>query len=457
MGTRLGTVRGCLGWGSLGGAMSATAINPGGAAASGMSVATSVSGLMGMSVVDRAGGVLGRVHEFAVDASKDGAHVAGLVLRKKSEGKVKEWLLPVELVEMPGVGETALRAKGKPAQAKSLNHFLLLERDLLDQQIIDMDGRKVVRVNDVNLVWEETAEEGVAGLAVRLAIREVEVGTRGAMRRLLKGLPEGPVEGISTRFKAQVIPWEFVDLIERDPARRVRLKITEERLSKLHPSDIAEILRDLAPSEREAVFAALPEETAAETLEEVDPKLQKELLAGLDSERAAGILEEMDPGAAADVLGKLTEEESEAILEEMEPEERQDVEELLEFSADSAAGRMTTDFVRVRTAATVAEAIAALRAFEGDPDTITEIYLVGGEEELAGVVTLPRLLLAAPEATLAGLSEGHNVSCGLDASDKEVAELFDKYNLRSLPVVKKRGQIAGVIHAEQVIGQLLEG
>ncbi len=175
-----------------------------------------------------------------------------------------------------------------------------------------------------------------------------------------------------------------MDLIDRDPARRVRLKIGQERLAKLHPSDIADILEDLAPAEREALFSSLPEETAAETLEEIEPKLQKALLQGLDSERAADILEEMDPGAAADVLGELSEEESEAILEEMEPEERQDVEELLEFSADTAAGLMTTDYVSALKDGTAADAVRALREFEGDPDTITEIYLLGDHEKLAG-------------------------------------------------------------------------
>ena len=185
--------------------------------------------------------------------------------------------------------------------------------------------------------------------------------------------------------------------------------------------------------------------------------MQKALLQGLDSERAADILEEMDPGAAADVLGELSDAESEAILGEMEPEERQEVEELLEFSADSAAGRMTTDYVGVPKDATVADAVQALRDFEGDPDTITEIYLLGEDEKLAGVVMLPRLLLSTPETKLATLSEGHNVRCSLDASAKHVAELFDKYNLRSLPVVDHHGRIAGAIHAEQVIAQLREG
>ena len=417
-------------------------------------VATSASALLGRSVLGPDGKICGRVKELAVDVSNDQTHVAALVLRTGMGRSEKKTLVPVVEMVLPASNDGELRAKTKPVAYKEHNDYLLLDYDLLDQQIIDVDGRKVVRVNDVNLAWEPG--EG-PGETAGLRITEVEVGNRGAMRRLFKGLPVAMVDGFTERLAPRVIPWSCVDLIERDPARRVRLKIGQERLSKLHPSDIADILEDLAPGEREAVFSSLPEETAAETLEEVDPRMQKALLQGLDSERAADILEEMDPGAAADVLAELSDEESEAILEEMEPEERQDVEELLEFSADSAAGRMTTDYVSAPKDATVADAIQALRDFEGDPDTITEIYLLGEEEKLAGVVMLPRLVLSTPETVLATLSEGHNVRCALDASDREVAELFDKYNLRSLPVVDNHGRVAGAIHAEQVIAQLREG
>jgi CBS domain-containing protein/sporulation protein YlmC with PRC-barrel domain len=415
---------------------------------------TSVSALVGRTVLDSSGKVCGRVHEFAVDVAKDGAHVVGLLLRQGGKGK-PELMLPIEQVLFPTTTGGDLQAKSAPHAAKHLSTYLLLERDLLDQQIIDVDGHKVVRVNDVNLAWEPGPPD--SDTAAGLRIVDVEVGNRGAMRRLLKGLPVSAVDGVADKFKARIIPWECVDLIERDPARRVRLKIGQDRLANLHPSDIADILEELAPAEREAVFASLDEETAAETLEEVDPKLQKSLLQGLDSERAADILEEMDPGAAADVLNELSDEESEAILEEMEPEERQEVEELLEFSADSAAGRMTTDYVSAPKDATVADAVEALREFEGDLDIITEIYLLGEDDKLEGVVMLPRLLLSTLDTRLATLTDGHNRSCGLNASDKEVAELFDKYNLRSLPVVDAHGRIAGAIHAEQVIAQLREG
>ena len=412
--------------------------------------ATSASALLGTPVLDAQGRMCGRVLELAVDVSQDATRVSALIVKGRS-GRAS---VSVHGLDLPRRTGGPLRTPSTPGPVDDLDNALMLERDLLDQQIIDVDGRKVVRVNDVNLAWELAADGSHAS---GLRIEEVEVGLRGAARRLLHGLPVGAVLGMSERLSGNTIPWSCVDLIERDPGRRVRLKIGQERLSKLHPSDIAEILEELAPAEREAVFISLPEETAAETLEEIEPRLQKELLEGMGSERAADILEEMDPGAAADVLAELSDEHSEAILKEMDPDDRHDVEELLEFSENSAAGRMTTDYFCLRENATVADAIHELRGFEGDPDNVTEVYLLDAQDHLAGVVPMSRLLLAAgSQPVLALAPEGRHVTCGLDAHENEVAELFDKYNLKSLPVLDQFGRVAGVIHAEQVIAALRE-
>ena len=268
-------------------------------------------------------------------------------------------------------GTLELRSAEALVPLQDQGNYLYLQQDLVDRQIIDIHGRKVVRVNDVDLEW---MGQGAAHL---LRVAEVEVGLRGAFRRVFKGiLPRARLEAISRKLGAHAIPWQFVDVIEPDPARRVKLRIEHERLADIHPSELADILEDLAPAEREAVFTSLDEEVAAETLEEVEPKLQKALLEKLDEERIADIVEEMDPGAAADLLSELPEEQSDAILEEMEPEERQEVEELLEFDEDSAAGCMTTDFVYLGTDATVAQAVQALRSFDGDPESVTEIFLL---------------------------------------------------------------------------------
>lgn len=281
------------------------------------------------------------------------------------------------------------------------------------------------------------------------------MGLRGAFRRVFKGvLPRARLESISRKFHARGIPWKFVDVIEVDPARRVKLSIAHERLSEMHPSELAEILEDLAPAEREAIFTSLDEEVAAETLEEIEPRLQKSLLEKLDEERIADIVEEMDPGAAADLLAELPEERSDAILEEMEPEERQEVEELLEFDEDSAAGCMTTDFVYLGMESTVSQAVQALRTFDGDPETVTEVFLLDEKRVLRGVIHLSRLIMAQPETRLQVLTEPRVLSCPADMHQNDLAEMFDKYNLHALPVIDLQGRMVGVVQAEHVISFL---
>jgi len=407
----------------------------------------SLSTLIGTPLTDVRGQIRGRLKDIAVGTGTEAGRVVGLVLKTRDGN----WLVPAtEVRETPsGILELRENAEWKPVPADGT--FLLLRQDLLDRQIIDVHGRKVVRVNDVDLQWFSHDEKQ------DLRVREVEVGLRGAVRRLLLGLlPRRTLDQLARKFPARVIPWEFVDLIEVDAARRVKLKIEHERLAQLHPSDIADILEELAPAEREAIITSLDEEVAADALEEVDPKLQKALVESLDSEVAAGIVEEMEPEAAADLLAELPHERSEAILEEMAPEERQEVEELLEFREDSAAGRMTTAFVKVPLEGTVADAIEALRCFEGDPETVTEIYLTDEKDTLKGVVPLARLILAKPETRLSVLAEPRFVSCQADAHQRYVAELFDKYNLRALPVVDEEGRLVGVVEADHVIAFLRE-
>lgn len=407
--------------------------------------------MLGTPVTDAEGRLRGRVSDLAVGTGADAGKVAGLVLKTRRGSK----LIPATGLRQTPSGTLELR-DGAEMQSTRGGEYIFLRQDLLDRQIIDVHGRKVVRVNDVDLQW--FVQEGVTDAAPDLRVREVEVGLRGAVRRMLKGaLPTATLNTFSRKFPARVIPWEFVDMIEVDPARRVKLKIEHERLAQLHPSDIADILEELPPAEREAILTTLDEEVAAEALEEIEPKVQKSLVQSLDSEVAAGIVEEMDPSAAADLLAELPESRSEAILEEMNPEERQEVEELLEFREDSAAGRMTTQYVAVPKTATVADAVRALRQFDGDVETVTEIYLTDENETLQGVVPMPRLVLSTPETNLDTIADARFLSCAADARQQQVAELFDKYNLRALPVIDDNGKLVGMVEADHVIAFLREG
>jgi magnesium transporter len=410
----------------------------------------SLTSLIGTPVTDAGGHLRGRIKDIAVGTGPDAGNVAGLIIKTREGPR----LVPASKVQRTPSGALELRAPAEPRSLTADDNFIMLQQDLLDQQIIDVHGRKVVRVNDVDLQWFCPNGDSACH---DLRVREVEVGVRGAVRRIFKGLmPKTILESFAHQFPARIIPWELVDMIEVDPARRVKLKIEHTHLAQMHPSDLADILEDLAPAERKAIFTTLDEEVAAETLEEVEPKLQRSLLDSLEPATAAGIVEEMDPGAAADMLSELPRAHSRAILDGMSPEDRQEVEELLVFREDSAAGRMTPDFVSVPFEATVADAIQALREFDGDPETVSEIYLLDESGNLKGVVSLSRLVLARPDTKLATLTEPRFVSAAAQMRDPQVAELFDKYNLRALPVLDKAGKLVGVVQPDHVIAFLRE-
>jgi magnesium transporter len=411
-------------------------------------IRVSLTALLGSPVTDARGHLRGRLKDIAVATGPEGGNVAGLVLKTRAG----LFLVPSQdVMETPAGTLELISDKALEPLKTDEGSYLFLQQDVVDRQIIDINGRKVVRVNDVDLEW---MGHGAVHL---LRVAEVEVGLGGAFRRVFKGiLPRPRLESISRKFSPRAIPWQFVDVIEPDPARRVKLRIEHERLADIHPSELADILEDLAPAEREAVFTSLDEGVAAEALEEVEPKLQKALLEKLGEERIADIVEEMDPGAAADLLGELPEYQSDAILEEMEPEERQEVAELLEFDENSAAGGMTTDFVYLGGDATVADAVHALHNFDGDPESITEVFLLGDNSTLLGAIPLVRLVMAPPEKLLRSLADQRILSCPADMHQNEVAEMFDKYNLHALPVVDAQGCMVGVIQAEQVIGFLRE-
>src|SRR2546428_2489679 len=404
-----------------------------------------LSELLGAPVFDTAGSKCGRVRELTLVPQEDRSRVAAIIVKTKAGDR----LLPFGSVTAINSGICTDTAAGEWATSEKLEGMLLLGRDLLDQQVIDVFGRKVVRVNDLDLHQESVGNRPV------LKVGSVDVGPRVAIRRLLKGVvPAVAWNVLLKKIPPRVIPWDFVDLIETDPARRVKLKISHERLAKLHPADIADIVEELAPDEREAVFETLDEQVAAEALEEVHPKVQKAIVESLDSERAAEIVEEMEPDAAADLLADLPEERTSEILLGMKPEERREMVELLEFGEKTAAGRMNTEYLAVNQNATVHEAIETLRRFQGGVETVSTIYLVDDDGKLAGAVPLAKLVLASPETPLKSLTQQPLIFTNANAKEKDFAELFDKYNLLTLPVVDDNKKLTGVITSDDIISLL---
>jgi len=403
-----------------------------------------LSELLGASVRDASGAVRGRVREIAVIPQDHPTRIAFLIVKTPSGERV----LPPGAISSAGATVRTTTEAAHWDRFTPSDGLLLLKRDLLDQQIIDIHGRKVVRVNDVEL------ESTPVNSHLLISVVAVDVGARGAVRRLSKGLvPSFTLRALLERIPPRVIPWEFVDLLETDPARRVKLKIAYKGLAQLHPADIADIVEDLAPAERESVFETIDEEVAAEALEEIDPDIQVSIVESLDKDRAADIVEEMDPDAAADLLGDLEEKHSDEILREMEPEERQEVTQLLEFRENTAAGRMTTEFISVPETKVVDDAIDALKLFEGSREALATIYLTGQGHKLVGVVPLVKIAVSSPAIQLSELSEPF-IACAPDTPQDEVAALFDKYNLITLAVVDEHGRIAGIITADDVITML---
>jgi magnesium transporter len=408
-----------------------------------------LSELLGATVYDPSGAVSGHVREVTLAPQEDRDRISSLIVKTRSGNRV----LPLASVSQINGGVRATTAVADWPAADGTEGLFLLERDLLDQQVIDINGRKVVRVNDVDLQLDSQKLAGQMHPVLR--VHSVDVGARGAVRRLLRGIaPRTALHTLLGRIPPRTIPWNFVDVIETDPARRVKLNISNEGLARLHPADIADIVEELAPDERQAVFQTLDEETAAEALEEVEPKVQKSIVESLDSGRAADIVEEMDPDAAADLLNELPEDRTEQILVQMEPEAQQDVVELLEHKEETAAGHMTTDFLALPVTATVQNAIDSMREFEGGIEAVSTIYLVDSHGTLVGSVPLARIVLVPPSTPMLSLTQEPLILSHETTAENEVAELFDKYNLLTLPVVNEQNKLVGVVTSDDVISML---
>jgi len=393
---------------------------------------------------DAKGEYLGRLIDLSVDPSQNSHRVASYLVRT-----LKKNILCITFEQMQSI---SIRAAQTTVPAEQIRCYtpdeglLRVKKDVLDQQIIDVNNRKVVRVNDVDFDIRPTDGHS------ELRIVAVNVGLAAAMRRLLQGLmAKHTVRSFTGLFSSKTIPWEFVNLIEPDSARRIKLRISYEHLSRLHPADIADILEELSREDQKALIESLDEGTAARALSEIPIRMQAVLLESISREKAADIVEEMPPDEAADVLQELSPETSAGLLADMEKDEAKEVRGLLGFEKNTAGALMTTECLIVSELATIEGAIAALRNFEGLLEAVYVVYLVNSAAVLTGAVPLSRLLLADARAPLKELSLGPLISVQPHTDEKTVIDLFHKYNLLSLPVVDDKGHLLGVVTADDVL------
>jgi CBS domain-containing protein len=404
--------------------------------------------LMGAAAYDSQKHFVGRVREFFVEPAEQPNRISHFLI---SRGRFQPLVARYDQVSKVVAGRIDLNVSERALDAYKPNEgWLAVQKDLLDQQIIDTEGRKVVRVNDVDLSEQRTNEH------VELRIAQVDVGLPGAMRRLLQGIaPSSLIHKLQGKLPQRSIRWEFVNLIEPDPLRRVKLRITHEKLEDLHPADLAEMMEELSAAERQGIIASLDEETAAKVLAELDERLTTQIVERLDPEKAADILEEMAPDAAADLLADLPKETSDELLEEMPNLEAEEVRELLSYDRSTAGGMMNTEFAYVSEASSREEVLEWLRKQDFNLEQLDTIVLVDNHAQFSGTVPVARMLLAAPEQLMSDLKTEPLVSITPDAHEKDVFELFDKYNLRMLTVIDEEKRPVGTVTVDDVVSRLV--
>ncbi len=396
-----------------------------------------LSQVLGKPVLDANGERVATVRDLIVRfGGEPHPPISGMVAREGKRDIYLDWEQVAD-ISPQGAKLSTFKVDLRPFQRR--DGEAMLRRDILDKQLIDVDGRRLIRANDLQLAYSEGQYRLVG----------VDVSVQGLLRRLGPSRLTGSIQGRRT------IDWGDVESFATD-VPMVRLRVSHEGLSKLHPVDIAHIVDALSYRQGQEILESLDDETAADTVQEMDPEAAAELMEGLNRERAADILDEMDPDDAADLLADLPEESAQELLGLMEPDESDAVRELLTYEEDTAGGLMTTDYVAMPRDITAHEALARLRALEEPPAPLYHVYTVEaeGSERLSGVVSLRDLVIANSDRPLASLEDPDWRFVNMDEPARDVARLMAEYNLAAVPVVDGDGNIQGVVLVDDAMDVL---
>jgi magnesium transporter len=401
-----------------------------------------VSEILKKPVLDPKGEDLGRVRDIVVVKGEPFPKVSTLIIEKKKR------LFNIAWSDLNIFNKRIISAKiyAENLQPHEFSETdLLIVRDIFDKQIVDANGAKVVRVNDVKL-------EGFNSEAILTA---VDVGMRGIMRRL--GVERGG-EDMMRLFKQRLpfnlISWNYIQPLE-PKLTKISLTVPRQMVSELHPADIADIISQISHKEGATLFKGLDVETAAEALSELEPDVQAALITGMDTDKAADIIEEMPPDEAADVLSDLPVDKAKEILEQIEQEEAEDIQELLSHEEDTAGGLMTNEFIAYPPETTVKEALDRFRKDAEEVETVYYIYVTDKDEKLLGSVSLRELLLAGLDLKLSDIMETKLKTVTPETDEVEVGETVSKYNLVALPVVDSEGSLLGLVTVDDILDRLI--
>lgn len=396
-----------------------------------------LSKLKGITVVDQLGTHAGSLVDLVVSLKDKYPPVTSIIIKTH---KGKELVLPWESLRGFEESRVLLSRKVediKPGAVKK--DEIMLMKDVLDKQIVDTEGRKVVRVQDLQL----------ARVDRKIRVIAVDISGRAILRRLGIGR-------ISDILPSKIAPahnyidWSNVDLIGSG-VDAVKLKVSHDKLALLHPADIADIINELAPDDRVALLEALDKEVAADAVEEMIPAHQAGALMEMSPKKAAEILKEMEPDDAVDLLADLPDEKAAELLGIIKKEEADELRELLSHAEDSAGGIMTTEFIALDASLTVEKAIERIRKLEPDAETIYYVYVVDNNERLLGVLSLRRMIVSSPETLISDLMETSPVTVNVKDEQEEAAKAIAKYNLLAVPVVDDDGKLEGIVTVDDAI------
>lgn len=395
------------------------------------------SQIQGKPIYDHQGRQVGNLRDLAIRWEAGTPKVTGI---KYAKGVQRH--IPVDQVAHIHPNRLELHAELDETTLVDMHPGeIYLDKWIMDKQIIDLKGSKVVRVNDIKLIWLQTNGQRY------IVPTAVDIGLRGLARRL-------GVEILFRRLHNHFVWWEFIQHLEEKTAS-LRLRSEKQQLDQLHPADLAEIIEDLDYKKRADFIEDLDVEVAAEAFVEMELDTQIEILEHMDSQQASDLLEEMPPDEAADLLAELPEEKSVELLNLMEPEEAQEVRELMDYEAGTAGSLMTPEYIALSPKITAAEAIRQLRTLAAEAETIYYLYIIQEDETLIGVISLRELLMADPETLLQDFMQTRLISVQPQDDEQEVAEAVNKYNLLAIPVVDAENRMLGIITVDDVLEMLV--
>ncbi len=396
--------------------------------------------ILGEEVYDSEGELVGTVNDLAIETREIFPRVTSIAF--VGPDKRPFMLSWRRFVEDFSPERITLNAPQKKLRFSYLQPAeVLLARDLLDHQIVDTQGIKVVRVNDVKLT--ESRKD--------LRVLGADVGVRGILRRLNLERPLDIITSIVRyRYPERLIAWNYIDLLEKDLSG-MKLSVTHKRLFELHPADIADIIGQMEPEHRARVFEHLDLERASDTISESEPEVQAELVESLGDEKASDLLEIMPPDDAADIIGGLPYEKAEILLNLMGFKEAAEVRKLLGYREHSAGGIMTTDYIALSENLTVEETLARLREAAPEAESIYYVYVVDEENHLKGVLSLRDLIVSSPETHIHDTMLTDIISVDVDDDQEEVADVITKYDLIAAPVIDESGRLVGIVTVDDVL------